>query len=390
MRRLLILACAVVFLDVPFFSVLTPLLPSYQEEHHLSDGAAGVLAGSFAAGALAFAIPAGWMVARVGARPTVIGGLVALGICSPLFGFAENIVLLDALRFIQGGAGAFMWAGAIAWVVVSAPVERRGEMLGIVIAAAVAGELLGAPLGAIAHAIGTEIVFSAVFLAAAILILIALGIPGAANVESQPLADAWNRIRASDVPRAVVMLAVPSIAFGLAVVVGPLHMDELGASPFLIAAAFATGSVIELFVGPVIGRVSDRVGRTLPYLFGVGTMTLAVIGLGAFGVLPLMFVTVMVLAFGAGIAFTPASALVTDHATAAGLNQGYASGASNMAWGGGQMIGAMGGGALAGVSGYLLPCLITAALLIGVGVVARALGIGPPIISGTSEEGGHG
>ena len=49
-RRLLILACAVVFLDVTFFSILTPLLPSYQSDHDLSDGAAGILAGSFAAG----------------------------------------------------------------------------------------------------------------------------------------------------------------------------------------------------------------------------------------------------------------------------------------------------------------------------------------------------
>ena len=388
MRRLLILACAVVFLDVTFFSILTPLLPSYQDDHGLSDGAAGILAGSFAAGALVFAIPAGWLVARIGARTTVVIGLVGIGICSPVFGFADSIVMLDLLRFLQGGAGALMWAGAIAWVVVSAPVERRGEMLGIVIAAAVAGELLGAPLGAVAHAIGTEIVFSTVLLAAAILIAVALGIPGATDVESQPLSDAWRRIKRSDVPNAVLMLAGPSVAFGLAVVVGPLHMDDLGASPFLIAAAFAAGSIVEVVIGPVIGRISDRVGRTLPYLAGVATMTLAVIGLGVFGLLPLMFGAVMLLAFGAGIAFTPASTLVTDHASAAGVNQGYASGASNMAWGGGQMLGAVGGGALAGAYGYLLPCLVTAALLIAVGLLARSLGIGPPVTAGASEEAG--
>ncbi len=387
MRRLLILACAVVFLDVTFFSVLTPLLPSYQDDHHLSDGAAGVLAGSFAAGAMVFAIPAGWLVARIGARPTVVSGLVAIGICSPLFGVAENIVLLDLLRFLQGGAGALMWAGAISWVVVSAPAARRGEMLGIVIAAAVAGELLGAPLGAVAHAIGTEIVFGTVLIAAAVLIVLALGIPGATDVESQSLSDAWQRVRRSDVPTGVLMLAGPSVAFGLAVVVGPLHMDDLGASPFLIAAAFAAGSIVEVIVGPVIGRISDRVGRTLPYLVGVGTMTLAVVGLGAFGLLPLMFGAVMLLAFGAGIAFTPASTLVTDHASAAGVNQGYASGASNLAWGGGQMLGAVGGGALAGAAGYLLPCLVTAGLLVAVGILARSLGIGPPLIAGESAEG---
>ena len=387
MRRLLVLACAVVFLDVTFFSVLTPLLPSYQSDHDLSDGSAGVLAGSFAIGAFVFAIPAGWLVARIGARPTVIVGLIGIGIFSPLFGFAENIVLLDLLRFLQGGVGAFMWAGAIAWVVVAAPPGRRGEMLGIVIAAAVAGELLGAPLGALAHEVGTEIVFGTVLIFAAILVGLALGIPGATDIEAQPLSDAWRRIRSSEVPSGVVMLAAPSVAFGLAGVIGPLHMDDLGASPLLIAAAFAAGSVIELIVGPLIGRISDRVGRTLPYLVGVGTMTVAVIGLGIFGLLPLMFATVMMLAFGAGMAFTPASTLVTDQATASGVNQGYASGFSNMAWGGGQALGAAGGGALAGAAGYLLPCLVTAVLLVAVGILARSLGTGPPVIAGLSEGG---
>ncbi|HMT05938.1 MAG TPA: MFS transporter [Solirubrobacterales bacterium] len=388
MRRLLILASAVVFLDVTFFSVLTPLLPSYQADHNLSDGSAGVLAGSFAAGALVFAIPAGWLVARIGSRKTVVIGLVGIGICSPAFGFAENIILLDLLRFLQGGAGALMWAGAISWVVVAAPVGRRGEMLGIVIAAAVAGELLGAPLGAIAHQVGTGIVFGTVLFASAILIALAIGISGTTDVESQPLREAWRRLRKSDVPVGVLMLAGPSVAFGLAVVVGPLHMDELGASPFLIAAAFATGAVIEIIVGPVIGRMSDRVGRTLPYLIGISTMVFAVIGLGVFGLLPLMFATVMMLAFGAGMAFTPASTLVTDHASAAGVNQGYASGAANVAWGGGQVLGAAGGGILAGVGGYLLPCLITAALLVAVGMVARSLGIGPPELAETTGQTG--
>ncbi len=376
------------FLEATFFSVLTPLLPSYQADHGLTDGAAGLLAGSFSAGALVFAIPAGWLAARVGPRSTVMAGMLGLGICSPLFGFANQIALLDLLRFVQGGCGAMIWAGAIAWVVVASPPDQRGRTIGIVMAAAVTGELLGAPLGAVVHAVGTEPVFSTVFFVAAALVALAATIPGPTDVESQPLAVAWRRIRASDVPSGILMLAGPSVAFGLAIVIGPLHMDALGASPFLIAAAFAAGSVTEAIVGPLIGRLSDRIGRTLPYRIGVGAMAVAVLGLGSINLLPPMFAIVMMLSFGAGMAFTPASALVTDHATAAGVNQGYASGASNVAWGGGQVLGAIGGGALAEAAGYLLPCLITAAILVAVGIIARSQGAGLPATLDLDEEAG--
>ncbi|MDQ2621631.1 MAG: MFS transporter [Actinomycetota bacterium] len=372
MRRLLFLACAVVFLDVTFFSVLTPLLPTFREDHDLTEGAAGVLAGSFAAGTLIMALPGGWLAARIGPRRTVITGLAGIGVFSPLFGFADHIVLLDVTRFFQGASGALMWAGAMSWVISAAPRTRRGEVIGTVIAAAVVGELLGAPMGALAHAVGTEIVFGMVFVFAALLISLAVTIPDAAEAAGQPLGDAIARLRRSSVPRSALILAGPSIAFGLVVVVAPLRMDDLGAGPLVIAAAFATGSLIEAVVGPVIGRVSDRKGRTLPYLIGIGASAVAVLGLGIAGLVPLLYGAVVLAAFGAGMSFTPASARLTEAATSAGVNQGYASGASNVAWGGGQMIGAIAGGLIAGMSGYLLPCVLTVAVLAAVAQVARA------------------
>src|SRR5690606_33010439 len=124
--------------------------------------------------------------------------------------------------------------------------------------------------------------------------------------------------------------------------------DDLGAGPVVIAAAFASGSIVEAVIGPVIGRISDRIGRTVPYLVGIGASGIAVIVLGIGGLVPFLFGAVVLGAFGAGMSFTPASTLLTEAATAAGVNQGYASGASNVAWGGGQTIGAIAGGMIAG------------------------------------------
>ena len=52
MRRLLILVGAVIFVDTMFFAAITPLLPHYSDELGLSKAAAGLLAGTYAAGTL--------------------------------------------------------------------------------------------------------------------------------------------------------------------------------------------------------------------------------------------------------------------------------------------------------------------------------------------------
>ena len=363
MRRLLVLACFVVFMETTFFAVLTPLLPSYRDDLGLSDAAVGVLSGAFAAGTLVTALPGGWIAARYGPRRAMILGVVGVGVFSTIFGFSDRIELLDAARFLQGAFGALMWAGAISWVISVAPRDRRGQVMGLIIAAAVIGEMLGSPIGALAYEIGTEIVFSAVLVLAIGITAVAMTIPPASEVEGQPIDDALAAARKARLARTALVLAGPSAAFGMVVVVGPLRLDDLGATPWMIAAAFAGGSLVEALIGPWVGKVSDRVGRRLPYAIGLGVMAAAILVVGLFSVLPMLLLGVLLVAFGAGLAFTPASTLITDVATKAGLNQGYAAGAANVAWGGGQMVGAVGAGYLAGVAGYALPTLVMVGVL---------------------------
>src|SRR5687767_2836992 len=126
MRRLLVLASAMIFLDVVFFSAIAPLLPEYADELGLSDAQAGVLSASYAAGTLLASLPAGFVASQLGPRKTVISGLLLLGAGSLVFGFAHQIVLLDIARFVQGAAGALVWSGALTWLITTAPEENRG------------------------------------------------------------------------------------------------------------------------------------------------------------------------------------------------------------------------------------------------------------------------
>src|SRR5215470_14621019 len=108
MRRLLLLASAMVFLDVTFFTVIAPLLPDYKEELHLSTAQAGVLTAAYAAGTLIASLPGGYLASRFGPRRTSIVGLLILGVSTLLFGLLKSIYPLDAARFIQGVASALI------------------------------------------------------------------------------------------------------------------------------------------------------------------------------------------------------------------------------------------------------------------------------------------
>lgn len=372
LRRLLVLSCAVIGLDTAFFAVLAPLLPSLTRDMGISSADAGVLSGAYAAGVLVFALPAGWLTARIGQRNAVVVGLVGIGSFSTMFGFASNLHLLEICRFFQGASGALMWSGAMSWVIAASPSERRGAMIGVLVAAATVGELIGAPIGAIAESLGLELVFGAVGVLAALLIAVALKLPAPSRASIQPLGAALRLARDKRLLLAAWMLAAASLAFGVVVVMMPLRVDELGGSAALIAASFALGSIIEALLGPRVGAFSDRAGRGAPYILGAILGSAGLLLIAAVDVKLIVVAAMVVFAFGAGLAFTPSMAMATDVAAGRGLDQGYASGVTNAAFGGGQMLGAVGAGALA-AQGYLLPALIAASVFGSAALLARRL-----------------
>src|SRR3954453_7970102 len=66
MRRLLVLVCAIVFIDTSFYAAITPLLPYYADHENLTKTSAGILAGAYPAGTLIASLPAGAPAARGG------------------------------------------------------------------------------------------------------------------------------------------------------------------------------------------------------------------------------------------------------------------------------------------------------------------------------------
>jgi MFS family permease len=363
LRRLLALASIVVFVDTMFYAAITPLLPTLADEHGLSKAEAGVLAGSYAAGTLVGALPGGWLAARAGVRATVLLGLGLMTGASVVFALADDIVVLDAARFVQGVGGAASWAGALGWLIGAAPRERRGELIGSAVAAAIGGALFGPVLGAAAEGIGRAPVFGAVAAAGVALSVWTLLTPGAAPGRPPSRRVLGAALRDRRVMSGMWLTAAPALAFGAISVLAPLRMDELGASAAIIAGAFLVAAAFEATVSPLAGRLSDRRGRRAPLLAGLAG-TAATLALMPWPATTGLLTAVIVVAGAAtGTLWAPAMAMLSDGAEAVGVELGFAFALANLAWAGGQTAGSAGGARLAEAVGDRVPYLLLAALL---------------------------
>jgi MFS family permease len=361
MRRLLFLVCALVAVDTMLFAALTPLLPHFAHNLHLSKAGAGVLVGAYAAGALIGGLPGGYATAKLGAQRAVLIGLALMGLSSLGFAFAHGFWPLAAARFAQGCGSGFTWAGSFAWLLAAAPRERRGELIGTALGAAVFGALFGPVVGAAAALAGRDVVFTA--LAGLAVVLAAWTLRLEPVPPEHPSTAAVGRaLRNSRFLGGLLLMALPSLLWGVLTTLAPLQLADFGWGATAIAAVWVVGAAFETVLSPLAGRQVDRRGVLRTVQISLAAGALLSIGL-AVGPRPLFYVPLLIAASGAyGVLFTPAFALIAEGAERSGLPQGMAFGLMNAAWALGALVGPAAGGAVAAATGDVVPFLVSAAL----------------------------
>jgi MFS family permease len=372
MRRLLLLVGAIVLVDTMFFAALTPLLPHYVDKFDLGKAGAGVLQAMYPIGALAAGIPSGIAAARFGVRRTVMIGLTLLAITTVVFGLASSVWLLFLARFLQGVSSAFSWTGGLAWLVAAAPAGQRGRLIGSAFGAAIAGALFGPVLGAIASFTGTAPAFGVVAGLAVVLAAAAASTPSTPPERPQPLRMLGDALRFDRRIQAGVWLCLlPALLFGTLSVLAPLRLSDLGWGAVAVGGTYLVSAGLEAAWAPVLGRISDQVGRFRP-------LQAALLSSGVVAALLPWPHNAWVLAFlvvCAGFAFgsfwTPAMSMVTDTAEQRGLDYGYAFALVNLAWAPGQAGGAAIGGALASATSDAVAYISLAVLCLLTLVVTR-------------------
>jgi MFS family permease len=346
-RPLLLLVGAIVFLDTMFFAALTPLLPHYVHTLGLGKGGAGVLQAAYPAGTLIASIPSGIVATRLGVKRTVIVGLGTLALASIAFAFAGTTWQLDSARFVQGVSSAFSWTGGLAWLVAAAPARRRGRLIGSAMGAAIGGALFGPVVGGTASVAGSRPTFLAIAALAATLLAWALREPAAIPVRAQPLSALRRALRAPSLLASVWFVTIPALLFGALSVLGPLRLSELGFGAVAIGSVWLLSAGLEAILSPLLGHVSDRVGRLRPLLAALAASFVLLLALPWPGDPYLLAALIVACGVAFGAFWSPAMSLLADASERERLDYGYAFALMNLAWAPGQVMGAAGGAALA-------------------------------------------
>jgi MFS family permease len=361
-RRLLILASAVVFFDTLFFAVLTPLLPHYVHELHMGKAGAGVLAAAYPAGALLGAVPSGIVAGRVGLKRSVVVGLSLVAVCTVAFGLGDRPWELDVARLLQGVASAFSWTGALGWLVSEAPPERRASLIGQAFAAAVGGSLFGPVVGGIASVAGIGVTFTAVAALSVGLVVWTASTHAHRPPQQQSPRALVAALRDPGVLGGFWLVALPSLLFGVLDVLAPLRLAALGFGAVAIGAVFFSSALVDIGSSLVVGRAADRFGAFLPLALGVGASAVFAVLLPWPGHRLVLAALVVVAGIAFGTLFTPAMALLTEQGERRGLEYGYSAALLNLAWAPGQALGSAGGGAFAHRAGDAAAYLCLAAV----------------------------
>lgn len=368
----MLFSSAVVLVETIFFAALSPLLPGFVDELGLTKWQSGLLVAMYALGGVAGAIPGGIAASRVGVRATILAGLAVLAGTSVAFGLAESYWALCLTRFVQGFGGALSWTAALAWLVSAAPRDRRGELIGVAMAAAIGGALLGPVLGGAASHFGRGPAFAGVAVLAGALAVVALRLDPPVRGEPQPLGMLLVALRSPLVLAGMWLLLLPAMLFGTLSVLTPLQLDRLGWGTLGVAATFFVTAAVEASLSPAVGRWSDRRGRLAPIRFGLVASAAVSLTIPWIGERWVLSVFVVLAGISYGVFWAPSMAMLSDGWEAAGVEHGLGFALMNFAWAPGNVVGTAVGGAVADVGGDVTAYALLAALCVGTLLALRA------------------
>ena len=390
-RAALVRLCAAGCVAYCSYSICrAPLLPLFARELGAGPSLIGFVMGASTLTGVFLKLPAGALSDLFGRRRLLVAGALVFATLPFTYLAVSTLAWLIALRFVHGSATAIFGPVASASLSDIAPAERRGGWLSTYSTAQGTGQAIGPILAGYAIAAGRfDLAFAVSGLIGLGAPLIVSTWPGSPKREANPRREggpgvpvgtptrpSWQAFKqgVSEVVSDRLVLitsaahAAQFVLNGMLNAFLPLYgLEVLNLSGSELGWLFGLQTVTTLMVRPVIGVLSDRVGRRTVIVTGLTICSLAVFSLSAAG--NLTTVVAVVLTYAAGVAITTAatSAYITDITRRA--RYGAAHGVFGTIYDIGDALGPIAAGALVAGVGYSRMFQVMAAVAITMAVV---------------------
>lgn len=377
--RAFITLCAAGFVCfLSYNQVRMPALALFAESLGAGTAAVGVVVAASTLSGVVLKLPAG-ALSDVWGRGRILKA-AALAFALPPFAYplVSDVEALTALRFLHGLATALFAPAALA-VVADLFSTRRGEAMGWYSASTQAGSWAGPLLGGwLIYAAGFPFTFvtaGAAGLVGAILVFASARGPTDNERSRGPistgLATALSGLRLAAGHPTVLLTsladAAKTMARGALMAFLPLYALSVGLHAGEVGLLFGAQGLTSLLARPLMGRISDRVGRR-PLIAGGLVLAGAAVG-GMPRVSDLIGLAALAALFGVGEAVVTACAAAFVADVAAPSGRGAALGLLGTVADGGQVCGPILAGLLIADLGYppafstLAALMVAAALL---------------------------
>ncbi len=353
----------------------TPVLPLFARALHATPAEIGWIVMASTIPGVLISYPAGALSDYLGSRRLLLASLVVFATAPFLYLLVETAAQLMAVRFYHGFATAIFGTVTNAAIAERYTTERAAR-LSTFSSVTIVGRSIAPFLGGFLISLAS---FDAVYIACAVSGVLALGTglllhddtPAPTEREKQPpfWASLTTVLRDRGIMLVSLVEAAQYLVFGAIEAFLALYAASLGIPAWEIGIILGVQLVSIVFAKPLMGKVSDRMGRRLVILPGLL--------IGAASVILMPFVSsfiglsVLSLIFGIGFATVTSStsAMVADltHDGRYGSSMGVLRTVMDV----GQSIGPVLTGWMVGVAGYgsaftlLAAILVLAALMLG-------------------------
>jgi MFS transporter, DHA1 family, multidrug resistance protein len=322
-RSFAILCTIGVFCFISYNMVRMPVLALFAESLGASPERIGVIVSVSTLTGVFLKLPSGALSDIYGRRLLLRVGVIAFGVPPFFYPFISDLNVLTLLRLFHGLATAIFAPSALA-TVAELYRERRGAALGTYTACTQSGALLGPFMGGyLAFAFGFSSAFltAGLFGCAAIVMFYSLRLsPPPPRLHDRGLASVWSEMWKgfSIVARNRKVLVTSStdaakmIANGALMAFLPLYGVSVGLNAGEVGLLFTIQSLTSFVSKPIMGRVSDRMGRQPLIMLGLLICAGTFVSIPHVSELALLLVLSAGFGFGEAVVSSSSSAFVAD------------------------------------------------------------------------------